>query len=56
MHKPVFTPGPCLLGFCLLMTASAVFAQGVPLAVELLPLGKDIGVSSGQTVTPAYEG
>ena len=56
MHKPVFTPGPCLLGFCLLMTASALFAQGVPLAVELLPLGKDIGVSSGQTVTPAYEG
>lgn len=38
------------------LTASAVLAQGVPLAVELLPLGKDIGITSGQTVTPAFEG
>ncbi len=39
----------------LVLTGTAV-AQGTPLAVELLPLGKDIGISSGQTVTPAYEG
>ncbi|MCG8413870.1 MAG: hypothetical protein MI746_06580 [Pseudomonadales bacterium] len=31
-------------------------AQGTPLAVELLPLGKDLGIQSGQTVTPAFEG
>lgn len=36
--------------------ASTVLAQGTPLAVELLPLGKDIGIRSGQSVTPAYEG
>lgn len=45
-----------LPGLCLLFTASLASGQGVPLPVELLPLGKDIGVSSGQTVTPAYEG
>ena len=39
-----------------LLAASAVHAQGTPLAVELLPLGKDIGITAGQTVTPAYEG
>ena len=33
-----------------------VLAQGTPLAIELLPLGKDLGMRSGQTVTPAYEG
>ena len=33
-----------------------VQAQGTPLAIELLPLGKDLGIRSGQTVTPAYEG
>lgn len=32
------------------------YAQGTPLAVELLPLGKDLGIQSGQTVTPAFEG
>ncbi|MCB1671661.1 MAG: hypothetical protein R3F41_09940 [Gammaproteobacteria bacterium] len=36
--------------------ANLSLAQGVPLPVELLPLGKDIGIQSGQTVTPAYEG
>lgn len=41
---------------CSLLAASSVFAQGTPLPVELLPLGKDIGIRSGQTVTPAYEG
>jgi len=39
-----------------LMASSLVLAQGTPLAVELLPLGKDLGISGGQTVTPAYEG
>ena len=39
-----------------LVAAATVWAQGTPLAVELLPLGKDIGVGAGQTVTPAYEG
>ncbi len=39
----------------LLLTAT-VQAQGTPLAIELLPLGKDIGIKSGQSVTPAYEG
>ena len=45
-----------LTGLCLLAVAGMASAQGVPLPVELLPLGKDIVVSSGQTVTPAYEG
>jgi hypothetical protein len=39
-----------------LLFGSAAQAQGTPLAVELLPLGKDLGITSGQTVTPAYEG
>ncbi len=56
MKKSVFSMvNSLLLGVCLL-TANLVVAQGVPLAVESLPLGKDIGISSGQTVTPAYEG
>lgn len=38
------------------ITANTVLAQGIPLPVELLPLGKDIGIGAGQTVTPAYEG
>ncbi|MDT8427754.1 MAG: hypothetical protein RQ757_03195 [Pseudomonadales bacterium] len=38
------------------LTASSATAQGIPLPVELLPLGKDIGIAQGQTVTPAYEG
>ncbi|MEQ8313403.1 MAG: hypothetical protein RL839_09585 [Gammaproteobacteria bacterium] len=41
---------------CGLATASGIMAQGTPLPIELLPLGKDIGIKSGQTVTPAYEG
>lgn len=41
---------------CGLSAASAAMAQGTPLPVELLPLGKDIGIKSGQSVTPAYEG
>jgi len=45
------------LGFIAsLFAASAVSAQGTPLPVELMPLGKDIGIRSGQTVTPAYDG
>jgi hypothetical protein len=39
-----------------LVASATVWAQGTPLAVELLPLGKDLGVGAGQTVTPAYEG
>ncbi|NQV70785.1 MAG: hypothetical protein HQ498_12235 [Pseudohongiella sp.] len=39
-----------------MLAAVAVQAQGTPLAVELLPLGKDLGITGGQTVTPAYEG
>lgn len=35
---------------------SPAHAQGVPLPIQDLPLGKDIGLPSGQTVTPAYEG
>lgn len=31
-------------------------AQGTPLAVELLPLGKDIDIKKEQSVTPTYEG
>ena len=38
------------------LIAAGVYAQGTPLPVELLPLGKDLGLRSGQTVTPAYEG
>lgn len=36
--------------------AFALTAQGVPLHVEDMPLGKDLGIPSGQSVTPAYEG
>lgn len=43
----------CLVG---LTAAASVAAQGTPLPIELLPLGKDIGIKSGQSVTPAYEG
>lgn len=39
-----------------LLATTTVQAQGTPLPVELLPLGKDIGITEGQTVTPAYEG
>ena len=34
------------------LVAAGVYAQGTPLPVELLPLGKDLGLRSGQTVTP----
>ncbi|MEC8741090.1 MAG: hypothetical protein VXX37_06310, partial [Pseudomonadota bacterium] len=46
--------GPVVLTSSLV--AAGVYAQGTPLPVELLPLGKDLGLRSGQTVTPAYEG
>ncbi len=36
--------------------ASAAAAQGVPLSTEALPLAKDLGVTSGLDVTPAFEG
>ena len=48
--------GALLLALLATLQASSVLAQGTPLAVELLPLGKDLGLRSGQTVTPAYEG
>ncbi len=53
---PVFIPARILFGIGLLAAAGMASAQGVPLPIESLPLGKDIGISSGQTVTPAYEG
>ena len=56
MHKLIstlFTVTVALLG---LGAAVVVQAQGTPIAVELLPLGKDIGIGAGQTVTPAFEG
>jgi len=31
-------------------------AQGVPVPIQDLPLGKDVGLPTGQSVTPAYEG
>lgn len=47
----------CLIvAFSGLTAATTLQAQGTPLPIELLPLGKDIGIASGQTVTPAYEG
>ncbi|MGD8729505.1 MAG: hypothetical protein PVJ80_12450 [Gemmatimonadota bacterium] len=46
-----------ILFLCAVLAAPmAAQAQGVPLPVEELPLAKDIGVPSGQTVTPVYEG
>ena len=45
-----------ILSACTTVLSSTALAQGVPLPVELLPLGKDIGIGAGQTVTPAYEG
>ena len=38
------------------LLSNALQAQGTPLPIEVLPLGKDIGVTSGQSVTPAFEG
>ena len=37
-------------------TQAPARGQGVPLPVEDLPLAKDIEVTSGQTVTPVFEG
>lgn len=56
MQKPFSASVRLTLGLCCLLAAGAASSQGVPLAIESLPLGKDIGISSGQTVTPAYEG
>jgi len=55
--QTVVNPLIRLLLLCSGMAAtSVVVAQGTPLPIELLPLGKDLGIKSGQTVTPAYEG
>lgn len=56
MKKLGSTLSSLILAFAGLAIATTVQAQGTPLAVELLPLGKDIGIGAGQTVTPAYEG
>ena len=56
MDKLVFTTVSLTLSFIGLLGSTAVQAQGAPLPIELLPLGKDIGLTAGQTVTPAYEG
>ncbi len=56
MKKLVSTLFNLTLALSGLVVAATVQAQGTPLAVELLPLGKDIGIGAGQTVTPAYEG
>jgi len=53
LHLTLFTLAATLTG---LLTTATVQAQGTPLAIELLPLGKDIGIKKGQSVTPAYEG
>ena len=46
----------CTITLASPLVANGLRAQGTPLPVELLPLGKDLGLRSGQTVTPAYEG
>ncbi|PCJ25569.1 MAG: hypothetical protein COA96_07030 [SAR86 cluster bacterium] len=56
IKKQILTLASLTLAFFGLTTAALIHAQGTPLAIELLPLGKDIGLSKGQTVTPAYEG
>lgn len=56
MQKFVSIFSRLLVAFSAVMISAAVQAQGTPLAVELLPLGKDLGITKGQTVTPAYEG
>ena len=48
--------GPLVVMTLAIFSSAGAHAQGTPLAVELLPLGKDLGLRSGQTVTPAYEG
>lgn len=48
--------GPLVVMTLAIFSSAGAQAQGTPLAVELLPLGKDLGLRSGQTVTPAYEG
>lgn len=45
-----------VLTLIILLVPALAHAQGTPLAIELLPLGKDLGMRSGQTVTPAFEG
>lgn len=39
-----------------LLGAVNTWAQGTPASIEDLSMAKDLGVSTGQTVTPAYEG
>ncbi len=56
MQKLISTFCSLTVAFSGLVVAATVQAQGTPLPVELLPLGKDIGLTQGQTVTPAYEG
>ncbi|MEZ5489762.1 MAG: hypothetical protein R3F50_05530 [Gammaproteobacteria bacterium] len=56
MRRSGSITGRLVAGFAGLVITNLSLAQGTPLPVELLPLGKDIGISSGQTVTPAYEG
>lgn len=56
MQKLVSTLFRLITVFSVSTVATAVMAQGTPLAIELLPLGKDLGIRKGQTVTPAYEG
>lgn len=56
MHYSKAALSRVFLVFSALTVSSAALAQGTPLPIEELPLGKDIGVSSGQSVTPAYEG
>ena len=56
MNKFKIVSSFIIFSACTAVLPNTVFAQGVPLPVELLPLGKDIGIAEGQTVTPAYEG
>lgn len=56
MLKPVSAALPWAFTLTAMLATSNTLAQGTPIGIELLPLGKDIGVAEGQTVTPAYEG
>ncbi len=56
MQKFITTLSSLSIALLAMTTTIAVFAQGQPIGIESLPLGKDIGVATGQTVTPAYDG
>lgn len=56
MQRRTFWTAAAATMLALPLCTSVLAAQGVPLHSEDMPLAKDIGIPSGQDVTPAWEG